>query len=313
MGKSFIEMNNIEISWIIATRNRINLLKWNIHQLLMQIQPNEEIIVVDGNSTDGTEEYLRNLFEEGKIQKYIRGKDRNQAHAWNKGMLAAKGKYIKKIIDDDIFDLTSIRKCVEKMNENPESDICISEDMSMDILNPEITYRHSRYQEFLKWKNNTYPSFTFGDVHMIIRRSSLPLIGLYDTSFIMMDYEYSLRISYLGAGILFYTGCNALSINSRNTITANASRKQLLKEGIRANAMYEYSGDQSQISNWSKIKIFIGKKRDILIKNLKETESNPNKTIPFETIHKNYNIALNCLIQENKQNKGKFDFYKPSK
>lgn len=306
-------MNKIEISWIIATRNRICQLKWNINQLILNKNENEEIIVIDGESTDGTEEYLNDLLNEGKIQIYIRGKDKNQAHAWNKGILMAKGKYIKKIIDDDVFDLASIRKCVAKMNEIPESDICISEDMSMDVLNPQTIYRHSRYNEFLKWKSNTYPSFTFGDVHMIIRRSSLPLIGLYDTSFIMMDYEYSLRISYLGAGILFYTGCNALSINSNHTITANASRKQLLKEGIRANAMYEYSGDQSQISNWSKIKIFIGRKRNILFKSIKIPKSKPQESINIETMYKNYDIALNRLILENKQNKGKFDFYKPSK
>jgi glycosyltransferase involved in cell wall biosynthesis len=308
-----MEQSQIEISWIIATRNRRERLQWNIEKLLEKITSNEEIIVIDGNSNDDTEKYLSSLYQLGKIQKYIRGKDRNQAHAWNKGMLAANGKYIKKIIDDDVFDIESIRKCVEKMNEIPESDICISEDMSMDILNPETVFRHTRYHEFLNWKSNIYPSFTFGDVHLIIRRSSLALIGLYDTSFIMMDYEYSLRISYCGAGILFYTGCNALSINSKNTITANTSRKQLLKEGIRANAMYEYSGDQSQISNWSKIKIFIGKKRDTLFRNFKESGSKLNESITIETINKNYNIAHNRLIQENIKNPGKFDFYKPIK
>jgi glycosyltransferase involved in cell wall biosynthesis len=306
-----MEENKLEISWIIATRNRKERLQWNIEKLLGTIKTNEEIIVIDGNSTDGTEEYLSNLHQLGKIQKYIRGKDRNQAHAWNKGMLAAEGKYIKKIIDDDVFDLESIRKCVTKMNEIPESDICISEDLSMEIFNSDTIYRHSRYREFIKWKNKEVPSFTFGDVHLIIRRSSLSLLGLYDISFTMMDYEYSLRVSYSGAGILFYNGCNALTMNSRETITANVSRKQLMKEGIRANAMYEYAGDQSNISHWSKIKIFIGKKRDILLKQYRIKHQENENTKYNESILQSYDYALNRLLQENIQHPGKFDFYKP--
>jgi glycosyltransferase involved in cell wall biosynthesis len=306
-----MEENQIEISWIIATRNRKDRLQWNIEKLLDTIKKNEEIIVIDGNSTDGTEEYLDQLYKSGKINKYIRGKDRNQAHAWNKGLLAAKGKYIKKIIDDDVFDIETIRKCANKMNELPESDICISEDLSMEIFHSETVYRHSRYKEFLKWKNQEVPSFTFGDVHLIIRRSSLPLLGLYDISFTMMDYEYSLRVSYCGAGILFYTGCNALTMNSRETITANVSRKQLMKEGVRANAMYEYAGDQSSISHWSKIKIFIGKKRDILLKQYRIKNQEIENSENIESILKSYDYALNRLIQENIQHPGNFDFYKP--
>jgi glycosyltransferase involved in cell wall biosynthesis len=308
-----MEINRIQISWVIASRNRYERLKWNLEYLLAHINENEEIIVVDGNSDDETESYLTQLKNDGRIQTYIRGKDKNQAHAWNKGFLAAKGKYIKKMIDDDILDIISIRKCISKMNENPEADICISEDMSMDVYNPNSIMRHSRYDAYTKWKNGEVPSFTFGDVHMIIRRSSLALIGLYDTSFIMMDYEYSLRISYLGSGILFYTGCNALSIISNETITANASRKQLMKEGSRANAMYEYAGDRANISQWSKIKIFIGKKRDRILK-IKHVNQKENKALSSTTEIQNlYNNALARLMQENNLHNGKFYFHKPVK
>jgi len=308
-----MEINEIQISWVIASRNRYERLKWNLEYLLEHIKKDEEIVVVDGESDDETESYLTQLKNEGKIQTYIRGKDKNQAHAWNKGFLAAKGKYIKKLIDDDILDIISIRKCISKMNENPEADICISEDMSMDVYNPDSIMRHSRYDAYTKWKNGEVPSFTFGDVHMIIRRSSLALIGLYDTSFIMMDYEYSLRISYLGSGILFYSGCNALSIMSNETITANASRKQLMKEGSRANAMYEYAGDSANISQWSKIKIFIGKKRDKILKKTQSIHQEKLAVVSHSEIHTLYNKALARLIQENNLHKGEFYFHKPTK
>ncbi|WP_295676193.1 glycosyltransferase, partial [uncultured Mucilaginibacter sp.] len=92
-----------DISYIIATRNRLPLLKITLQKLIGELQPNEEIVVVDANSNDGAKEYLQKLFDEGKIHQFVSEPDRNQAHGWNKAILMAKGTLIKKIIDDDVF------------------------------------------------------------------------------------------------------------------------------------------------------------------------------------------------------------------
>jgi len=301
----------VRISWIIATRNRLPFLQYNLEKLTNLTAPDEEIIVVDGNSTDGSTQYLQQLLSENKIQKLITGKDRNQAHAWNKALLFANGKYIKKIIDDDIFDHAEILKCISYMENNPEADICISEDLSASIIHPEQYERHSRKAAYEKWVNHLVPSFTFGDVHMIIRRSSLALIGLYDCSFIMIDYEFSLRISYLKANIVFYTGCNALTVSSPYTITSNVALSSLKQEAIRANTMYAYAGDSAQISNWSKIKIRIGKLRDKYLRttNNKNTNAHPDQILSPEEIFKRYDIMSELLQTENQKYPGKF-FYK---
>jgi glycosyltransferase involved in cell wall biosynthesis len=211
---------NITLSYIIATHNRLPFLKITLETLIAELQPGEEIVVVDGNSSDGTKAYLQKLFDEGKIHQFISELDKNQAHAWNKAMLMANGTIIKKIIDDDVFCYKAIRECKTFMLQNPAVDVVISNDLASSLNNHKAIQKSSRLPQFEKWKNGMVPSFTFGDVHMLVRKSSLALIGLYNASFIMMDWEYSLRISYLKANIAYYTGFNALSVAHLQTVSS---------------------------------------------------------------------------------------------
>lgn len=250
---------NYSISYIIATRNRLTFLKITLERLLKEIQSGEEIVVVDGNSIDGSKEYLKQLFDEGKIHQFISEPDRNQAHAWNKAMLMAKGIIIKKIIDDDVFCYKAIRKCGNYMLENAGVDVIISNDLSSILNNYKEIQTHSRLPQFQNWVSGKTPSFTFGDVHMLIRKSSLAFTGLYNTDFLMMDWEYSLRISYLKANIVYYTGYNALSVAHPGTATSKKNERLIKLQGKKVGLLHEYKGDNSEISLWSKIKITGGK------------------------------------------------------
>ncbi len=78
------------LSYIVSTRNRIQFLQIILPLLFANIQPDEEIIVVDSNSTDGTQDYLNELHSKGKIHKFISEPDKNQAHGWNKAILTRR-------------------------------------------------------------------------------------------------------------------------------------------------------------------------------------------------------------------------------
>lgn len=249
----------MELSYIIATVNRLPFLKITLQRLCDELQPNEEIIVVDGNSTDGTKEYLQALYKTGKINQLISEPDKNQAHAWNKALLLANGIIIKKIIDDDVFCYHAIRNCKNFMLANPDIDVVISNDLSSNLNDYKKIQKASRLPYFKRWKNGSSQSFTFGDVHMLVRKRSLSYIGLYNTDFIMIDWEYSLRISYLKANIAYYTGYNALSVGHSLTVSAGKDNKLSVEQGKRVAALYKYHGDHSDISEWSKIKIYLGK------------------------------------------------------
>jgi glycosyltransferase involved in cell wall biosynthesis len=247
------------LSYIIATRNRLPFLKITLEKLISELQSYEEIVVVDGNSSDGAKEYLQKLFDEGKIHQFISEQDKNQGHGWNKAMLMAKGVVVKKIIDDDVFCYEAIRKCRDYMLQNPEIEIIISNDLGSQIHNQHIIEKYTKLPQFKKWREGKVRSFVFGDVHMLIRRDALSYIGLYNTAYVNIDWEYSLRISYLKANIAYYTGYNALSISHPGTITSLRNTKLITDQGNKGKVFYDYPGDNAEISIWSKIKISIGK------------------------------------------------------
>ncbi|MCX2492580.1 glycosyltransferase [Pedobacter sp. PF22-3] len=249
-----------ELSYVISTYNRLSFLKILLSKLIEEVRENEEIVVVDGGSTDGTRAFLEDLFNKGFIHQYISERDKNQAHGWNKALLIAKGSIIKKIIDDDVFDFTSIRKCANYMIAHPEVDVIISNDLSAKLDNPTLITRNTRLGQYKSWATNQTQSFTFGDVHMLIKRSSLAIIGLYNTGYVMIDWEYSLRISHLRANIVYYTGYNALSVFQEQSVSGLMKKDQITAQSKRAMAFYEYAGDDAEITLWSKIKIAVGKR-----------------------------------------------------
>jgi glycosyltransferase involved in cell wall biosynthesis len=283
-----------DLSYIIATYNRLTFLKIALEKLINELQPGEEIVIVDGGSTDGSKKYLQTLFDKGKIHQYVSEPDHNQAHAWNKAMLMAGGAIIKKIIDDDVFCYKAIRECKNYMLLNPGIDVMVSNDLWSSLYDHLNIKKNTRLPQFEKWNNGLTPSFTFGDVHMLIRKSSLAYVGLYNTAFIMMDWEYSLRISYLKANIAYYSGYNALSVAHPQTVSSLKNSKLIQEQGKRGCVFYEYAGDSAEISLWSKIKIGAGKRLKPV------TEINVSTQVSTdEEINAIYNYYYNYISEIN--------------
>ncbi|SDG42035.1 Glycosyltransferase, GT2 family [Pedobacter terrae] len=290
---------DINLSFIISTRNRLNFLKITLTILIQNLNPGEEIVVVDGDSNDGSKDYLLQLFNEGKIHQFISEPDRNQAHGWNKAMLMARGLIIKKIIDDDVFHYSAIRKCADFMLANSEVDVVISNELNASLNNQEQISKSSRLSQFESWKQKRTASFTFSDVHILIRKSALSYIGLYHTDFVMMDWEYALRMSFLRAKIVYFTGYNALSVGHAGSVSANKNAKLVHHQGERARLMYNYPGDAAEITLWSRLKINIGK---ILYSKNKI----PTNTTYKEDITEAYSYFYLKIDEINNQNPGIF-------
>jgi glycosyltransferase involved in cell wall biosynthesis len=300
-------MKNINLSYIIATRNRLPFLKIILEKLMGELVTGEEIIVIDANSTDGAKEYLQELFDEGKIHKFVSELDRNQAHGWNKAMLIAEGAIIKKLIDDDVHDFVAIRKCSDFMLANPDIDICISNSLESNLTDPAKIGVTGRLPYFMRWKEGRMKAFTFSDVSMLIRRSSLSLLGLYDTQFKMMDWEYSLRVSYLRTGIGYYTGFNSLAVGTPGNVTSTATKDLFLFEESIGKTKYGYKGDSSDISIYSHVKIWFGKTLYRLL-NKQKSIGMPEALPPETQLQQIYSCFYEKLREYN--NTDQFDFIK---
>lgn len=112
------------VSVIIATKNRANYLGQAIDSVFAQEYSAIELIVVDGGSTDHTQELVHGY---KNIHYLLQDKDHSGiAAAWNLGISAARGEFIAFIDSDDLWHA---KKLVEQMNmlqQHPHIDYVIT-------------------------------------------------------------------------------------------------------------------------------------------------------------------------------------------
>ena len=118
-------MNNL-VSVIITTYKRNDLLPRAINSVLNQTYPFVEVIVVDDNDSDSeyrlaTEKLMKEKYSNHANVLYVRMANNSGAcAARNRGVLAAKGKYINFLDDDDEFLPKKLEKQVKIFESNSE-------------------------------------------------------------------------------------------------------------------------------------------------------------------------------------------------
>ncbi|ALW87102.1 hypothetical protein AUC43_19700 [Hymenobacter sedentarius] len=178
--------------------------------------PDEEIVVADGGSNDGTSEYLSELFEAGKIQQFVSERDKGESHGNNKCMLMAKGEVLKMITDDDAFNYPIIRAAADFMHEHPDVDVVMG--YNATIQDHDLTFARVKEDpaiDFMRWYELKEPFWMIG-LPLLVRRSSLPIVGLYYTGVVFVDLEYTYRISTVKANIAWCTGLLSMHVDNPN-------------------------------------------------------------------------------------------------
>ena len=122
------------LSYVLTTFNKLSYLKVTLPSLIEACEEDEEIVVYDGGSTDGTREYLEQLYRENKIHQFVSEKDYGEANGYNKAMLDARGAIIKIISDDDAYEFESIHYCKRYMIEHPEIHLVASDGFGVNNL-----------------------------------------------------------------------------------------------------------------------------------------------------------------------------------
>src|SRR5260221_10678427 len=90
---------DIRVSYLITTRNRALFLERTLANIREFLTSADELIIVDGASTDHTSEVVdRNR---DIITHFISEPDFGEAHGFNKAVLLSRGWWVKFISDDD--------------------------------------------------------------------------------------------------------------------------------------------------------------------------------------------------------------------
>lgn len=111
------------VSYILTTKNRAQFLKDSLTKIKDLLTGEDELILVDGNSTDET----MKVIEENKnlIDIFISEPDDSPAHALNKGILLGRGKYIHQLSDDDITYPEAMEMAINALEAHPEVDLLV--------------------------------------------------------------------------------------------------------------------------------------------------------------------------------------------
>jgi glycosyltransferase involved in cell wall biosynthesis len=209
----FISMDRIEISVVIPTYNRKNILIKCLSALFNQNYPKEryEVIVVDDGSTDGTEELIRKM---GIISpcslRFFKQKKKGPAAARNLGIKNAQGRLILFTDDDCIADKNLIREHVGLHEIYYNENIAI---LGYTTWHPEL-----RVTPFMYWLEHGGPQFAyyrlkhgeeanyFYACNISLKRSFMLENGLFDENFPYAaheDTEIGYRLKKKGLKIIF--------------------------------------------------------------------------------------------------------------
>lgn len=89
------------ISIVTPSYNQAQFLERTIQSVLSQSYPHLEYVVIDGNSTDGSQKIIKKY--EQDLTYWESKKDRGQSHAVNKGFSKTSGKIMAWLNSDDIL------------------------------------------------------------------------------------------------------------------------------------------------------------------------------------------------------------------
>ena len=233
-------MEQYKISYIVTTYNKLPYLRQVLGRLVAARLPDEEIVVADGGSTDGSVAYLQDLFARGQIQQFESERDKGEAHGFNKCILRAKGDLLKLITDDDAFNYPVIRACANFMRDNPAVDAMLG--LSADIMLHDPAHVHigdgSNPEEYITWRDKKVPFGMIG-LPLMIRRSSLPLLGLFYTDVVLVDIEYILRITKMQANVAWCTNLISVRVNNPDGNYNKMGAKKVKDEFMRVHAFFQ--------------------------------------------------------------------------
>lgn len=186
----------MKVSIITVTFNPGELFERTVHSILEQSSTNFEFLVIDGNSTDGTidkiKQFLPAFATKGIPVQWISEPDNGIYDAMNKGIKLAKGYYLwfmnagDKIAAADTLE--AIIKSIPSGNSAP--DFMYGETLIIDSKGAIMGERRLKAPAKLTWK-----SFRMGMLvchqSMLVRRHLAPLFDLnYQYS---SDFEWTIR------------------------------------------------------------------------------------------------------------------------
>lgn len=182
-----------QISVITPVFNGARFIEQCLQNVVDQHCPVAEHLIMDGASTDGTTEIVRQWAEQHPHIRIVSEKDKGQSDAMNKGILQAKGEIISFLNVDDYYEQGVLNDVSSLFNQSPSPDFLVG---NLNIWNPDGSFRHYNKPDRLEltdllsncfeWPYNPSAYFYKKAIHQ--------LAGPYNIdNHLCMDYEFILN------------------------------------------------------------------------------------------------------------------------
>lgn len=253
----------MKISIITVCYNSAATLEKTIQSVAAQTYGNIEYIVIDGNSTDGTLEIIKNHQE--VISKWISEPDQGLYDAMNKGVAMATGDIVGILNSDDFYINDSVIEQVVNTFKRTNVDSLYTDLFLVDALDTNKVIRNCTYRDFKKglfFKGWHPPHPTF-----FVKRRVYEKYGSFDLSYkIAADYDFMLRV--LEKNLISTTYLPIYTIKMRNGGASTSSFKKIIlsqkecllafkKNNLLVNKLSYFTGKYLQKLNQYNIKSLI--------------------------------------------------------
>ena len=187
----------MKISIITATYNSGKTLSDTIESVLRQTYQNIEYIIVDGASTDNTQDIVCQYQQRlGNKLKFVSEKDNGLYEAMNKGISMATGDVIGILNSDDFYTSEDILEHVAETLTNKEIDAIYGDVHYVKENNLSHCVRY--YSSKLFSRNMMKLGFMPAHPSFYCRQKIYKQCGMFDTKYkVAADFEQLLRIIYI--------------------------------------------------------------------------------------------------------------------
>lgn len=225
--------DNPLVSIIMPSFNQVQFIETAIRSIFDQDYNKVELIVIDGLSTDGTQNLLLSLQREyGKRFRWYSEKDSGPAQAINRGLRQASGEIIGWLNSDDIYSSSAIHRAISHfLNKNDH------------VLVYGLANYVDEFGSLIKQYPSKPPSSSLDDFAngcfvcqptIFVRREAIDQVGFLDESLkTAFDFDWWLRFFKRYSGrIGFIRRIQAYSRIHPSCIT-NRERQNVALEGMK--------------------------------------------------------------------------------
>ncbi len=181
----------MNISVIVPTYNRAQLLARALQSVVTQATPPMEVIVVDDGSNDGTEEVVCTRFPQ---VQYIRQNNQGVSNTRNRGIEAARGDWLAFLDSDDEWLPQKLASQKEMLAANSQYKICHTDEIWIrNSTRVNAMKKHTKAGGFIF--ERCLPLCVVSPSSVLIHRSVFDEVGLFNEDLpACEDYDLWLRI-----------------------------------------------------------------------------------------------------------------------